>query len=300
MKILLIIALFIPSFVLAESKSCSITTFDKVYYLPTKNKSKARRVIKKTDCPEFLVGKFTKQIFNSSGTLSQRILNSNEDIAKSGYKINLFPKRVIVTNLKDKLKRHFELGNKWSFGKLKMLNKNIVIGLNKDDTIDLNCEFCHTTGEKNISFTVYNAIKNYSKTHWVSATVYISTAVLVPKRAISPSEPQLVPSDFELKNLNVIRPEKYFTNKEKLVFYKLNKAIVSGKGLMFTDLSPVNLVSAGVPTKIILRNKTLSLESQGIPSQSGKFGEIIKLRNPKTKRVISGKVIDFNKVLVDL
>lgn len=284
----------------ANAKSCNIHTFDKIVYLPTKNISKARGVIKKSDCPSLVQRKFIEQIFNSSGTLSSRALSTNEDLNKMGYKINLTPSKVHVSNLKDKLKRHFELGPKWSFGKLKLLNSKYFIGLNKSDSIDMDCEFCHTTGEKNISLNIYNSLKNFSKTLWLNSTVYISTSVLVPNRSVSPSEPQLVPTDFQFKYLNVTRPEKYFTNKNQLVFYKLNKPLAQGKGLQFSDLSPVNLVSAGIPTTIILKSKTLVLEGQGIPRQSGKFGEVIKLLNPKTKRTISGKVIDFNKVLVDL
>lgn len=284
----------------ASAKTCSIETFDKIVYLPTKKTSSNNKAIKKSDCPTSIQMKFTKQIFNSSGTLSSRVLNSNEDFSRSGYTVKLIPNKVLVVNLKDKLKRHFELGNKWSFGKLKLLNKHHLVGLNKNDSIDIDCEFCHTTGVKNISLTVHNPIRNFSKTIWLNATVFISTKVLVPSRPISTSEPQLKPSDFSFVNLEVIRPEKYFTNKEQLVFYKLNKSLEQGRGLMFTDISPVNLVSAGIPTKVILRNKTLVLESQGIPRQSGKFGEIIKLLNPKTKRTITGKVIGFNKVLVDL
>ncbi|MFT6068646.1 MAG: flagella basal body P-ring formation protein FlgA [Bacteriovoracaceae bacterium] len=299
MKLTIVLALFVFVSV-AHSKECSIESYDKIYYIPTKGAKNHKSLIKDSDCPSSIQSAFISKIYQSSGLLTSKVLNYDSKFKKSGYIVNLIPNRIRVSNLKDSLKEKFNLGSLWSFSKLKFVNKLTTLGLSKEDTLSFGCEFCHTTGEKNISLVIYNPIKNYSKTYWASATVLVSTKVLVPNRSISPSEPQLTPSDFKLKSLSVTRPEKYFTNIEQLVFYKVNKPISANDGLLFTDLVPVNLVSAGTPTKIILRSKTLQVEGTAIPSQSGKFGEVIRLRNPKTKRMITGKVVDFNKVMVDL
>lgn len=299
MKLFIFISLFLIS-ITGHTSECYIKSFDKIYYIPTKGALNYKSLIKESDCPGKIQSAFISKIYQSSGLLSSKVLNYDDRFKKSGISVKLIPNRIRVSNLKDSLKEKFNLGNLWSFSKLKFVNKKTTIGLSKEDSLSFGCEFCHTTGEKNISLTIYNPIKNYSKTHWASATVLVSTKVLVPSRSISPSEPQLVPADFQLKSLSVTRPEKYFTNLEQLVFYKVNKPISPNDGLLFTDLVPVNLVSAGTPTKIILRNKSLQVESMAIPSQSGKFGEVIRLRNPKTKRMITGKVVDFNKVMVDL
>lgn len=299
MKILILIALFLFAST-SYAKECSIVSFDKIYYVGTKGAKSHSSLIKESDCPSKIKTAFITKIYQSSGLLTSKVLNYDESFKKAGFKVNLTPSRIRVSNLKDSLKQNFNLGNLWSFSKLKFLNKSTSLALSKEDSLSFSCEFCHTTGEKNISLTVFNPIKNYSKTHWASATVLVSTKVLIPSRPISPSEPQLTPSDFKLKSLSVTRPEKYFTNLEQLVFYKVNKPIASNEGLLFTDLVPVNLVSAGTPTKIILRSKTLQVQGTAIPSQSGKLGEVIKLRNPNTNRMITGKVIDFNKVMVDL
>lgn len=296
--IILLSILFSTSAYSAEV--CTIKTFKKIYYLPSASSPIKGKIIKSSNCPSIVTKKFKEHIFYSSGTFTQRALNNIESIKKTKMSVRLSPKRVNIINLKDKLKDHFDLGAKWSFDNLKMLNKNNIFGLNQEDSLDIGCEFCHTTGKKNISLTIFNALSNYNKTHWVNATVFVSTKVLVSSRSISPSEPRLMPQDFVFKEINVTRPEKYFTNKSKLTFYKINKPLAQGSGLAFSYLSPINLVSAGIQTQVILRNKLLIVEGKGIPSQSGKFGETISLRNPKTKKAFSAKVIDFNKVLVDL
>lgn len=299
MKLFLILTLFFASSI-GYTKECSITSFDKIYYIPTNGAKSHNSLIKESDCPTTIQSAFISKIYQSSGLLTTKVLNYDKRFKKSGFTVHLVPNRIRVSNLKESLKEKFNLGNLWSFSKLRFVNKKTTLALMSEDSLSFGCEFCHTTGEKNISLTVYNPIKNYTKTHWASATVLVATKVLIPNRPISPSEPQLTPSDFKLKYLSVTRPEKYFTNIEQLVFYKVNKPISPNEGLLYNDLVPVNLVSAGTLTKIILRNKTLQVEGTAIPSQSGKFGEVIKLRNPKTNRMITGKVVDFNKVMVDL
>lgn len=299
MKLFILLALFFFAS-LGYAKECSIKSYDKIFYIPTKGNKIHKSLIKESDCPTSIQSAFIEKIYQSSGLLTSRVLNYDNRFKKSGFTVRLVPNRIRVSNLKESLKEEFNLDNLWSFSKLKFVTKKTTLALSKEDSLSFACEFCHTTGEKTISLTVYNPIKNYSKTYWANATVLVATKVLIPNRPISPSEPQLTPSDFKLKYLSVTRPEKYFTNIEQLVFYKVNKPISANDGLLFNDLVPVNLVSAGTPTKIILKSKTLQVEGTAIPSQSGKFGEVIKLRNPKTNRIITGKVVDFNKVMVDL
>lgn len=300
MKYLLILLTFLSFARVGYSKSCNIETFSKVLYLPGKSSVPSNQIIKDSDCSEIIKSAFSKRIINSNGVISSKVINAIQEIQNTGTTVTLNPTRVKIVNLKNKFKDQFKLSRDWTFGKLKMLNRKVIIGLNEGDSYNLSCELCHTTGQKNISVTTHNPITSLSKTYWVQGTVYISASVLVPKRAISPSETQLTPETFVKKKINVTRPEVYFTNKDQLVFYKLNKPLSKGSGLKFTDLTPINLVSAGIPTKVILKSGGLVLQGTGIPSQSGKFGEVIKLQNPKTRRMIIGKVVDFNKVMVDL
>ncbi|MBK23922.1 MAG: flagella basal body P-ring formation protein FlgA [Halobacteriovorax sp.] len=300
MKLILLASILFSFSSFGNTKSCKIDSFEKIYYLPNPNGFNSKEIIKRSDCPLDVKRKFNRQIYKSSGSLTSNIINSISEIKNSGYTVELTPNRIQVINLKNEFQKQFNLRKDWTFGKLKMLNKKSAIGLDLESSLSLSCELCHTTGEKNIALEVRNPIKGFSKTHWVQGTVFISTKALIPVRSLSASEPQLSPSLFKKELINVTRPEQYFTNIEQLVFYKLNKSLPEGTGLKFTDLTPINLVSAGIPTKVVLKSGGLVLNGTGIPSQSGKFGEIIKLRNPKTKRMIIGKVVDFNKVLVDL
>lgn len=299
LKRVISLSLFLFTAHAGYAAECTINSFDKIIYIDGGLPSNIKSIVKNTDCSKEITNKFIKGILGSNGTITERALNTVY-LEGVNEKVNLVPSKIQVSNIKTLLERQFKLEKDWSFEKIKFVNKKRVLGLSHNERAEFECDLCHTTGEKTISLKVINPIKNTSKTLWLQGMVFISTNVLVPNRPISPSETSLSPSNFKIKRVNVMRPEKFFTNKSKLVFYKVNKPLTGERGLMFTDLTPINLVSAGIPAKVILKSGTLTLHGKGVPSQSGKFGEVIKLKNPKTNRIITGKVVDFNKVVVDL
>jgi hypothetical protein len=65
------------------------------------------------------------------------------------------------------------------------------------------------------------------------------------------------------------------------------------------DIQPVNLVNYGTPVKINLKNSAISLTKIASPTRSAQFGESVELKinNEKT---ITGKVIDYNQVVIEL
>ena len=77
---------------------------------------------------------------------------------------------------------------------------------------------------------------------------------------------------------------------------------------MLAQLQPIkkddfiqhNLVTAGRHTNVIFKSKGINLSLNALPLEYGKFGQDIRLRNPKSNKIIIGKVTDFNTVLVEL
>lgn len=71
---------------------------------------------------------------------------------------------------------------------------------------------------------------------------------------------------------------------------------VARRTLLPGELIPANavddakLVLRNVPTQIVFREKGLSITAVGAPLQSGSLGELIRLRNMDTGRIIHGVV----------
>ena len=90
------------------------------------------------------------------------------------------------------------------------------------------------------------------------------------------------------------------TNLETLKFYKLNKPIKAGELLRQSDLNAVNLVKAGLKTEVIIENELVRLKTNGISRSNGTLGEFVEVFSPEKNKKYQGKVIDINKVLVEL
>ena len=90
------------------------------------------------------------------------------------------------------------------------------------------------------------------------------------------------------------------TDMESLKFYKTNKPIKAGEILKASDLNAINLVLAGLKTDVVLENQMVRIKTQGISRSNGTIGELVEVYHPQKNKKYLGKVIDINKVLVEL
>lgn len=90
------------------------------------------------------------------------------------------------------------------------------------------------------------------------------------------------------------------TNLETLKFYKINKPLKAGDLLRQADLNALSLVKAGVKTEVIIENELVKLKTSGISRSNGSIGEFVEVFHQQKNKKYYGKVIDINKVLVEL
>jgi flagella basal body P-ring formation protein FlgA len=86
----------------------------------------------------------------------------------------------------------------------------------------------------------------------------------------------------------------------QLKFFKTNKPIKNGELLRFSDLNAVNLVKAGLKTDVIIENQMVRIKTSGISRNNGTFGELVEVYHAQKNKKYQGRVIDVNKVLVEL
>jgi len=74
----------------------------------------------------------------------------------------------------------------------------------------------------------------------------------------------------------------------------------AGDLLRQSDLNALSLVRAGVKTEVIIENELVKLKTSGISRSNGSLGEFVEVFHPQKNKKYLGKVIDINKVLVEL
>ena len=281
------------------SEDCHIKTYNKIYKTFDNDFQKSKKVIKSDNCSKTQQKAFIQFILNANGSLHN---SQAEKIIKSLYNedIKISPNRIAVYSLDKILKNNFNPNSNWHWNEVKLTSRETVIVLDQDESISFTCTNCEYSGSKNVKAVISNSITGRYKYDWLNGSIVIKTKALVPINNLAVNNQSLSKKLFTEEYVYLKSPENLFTNLNALHFYKLNKPLKSGKSLSFRDLIPVSLVKVGLPTKVILKSRHLSLSSIAKPMKNGHFGELIQLRHPKTNKTIMGKVIDFNKVVVEL
>ncbi len=247
------------------------------------------QIIKSSSCSEQTQEKFIQFINTASGVINNKIIKNylNEK------NLNISPQMIKVEPMEDYLASIYEK-DPLIFRNIRYLLGSASLNLNKNQKPQIECRDCEKLGRKNIKFLIN------SKEVWLSAEVGKTFKVLQATRAISPMESILNQSDFEFSNKVLFKSSYDFTNYEQIKFYRLNKNLKKGEILKVHHLSPKQLIQYGQKVQVSLNSSHIKLKTTAKAKKSGKFGDFIELQNQKSNKVFLGKIIDYNKVEVEL
>ena len=284
---------FILNLILISSShaNCFIHFFNKIIYTGDKKDLKIAEVIKKTSCPKNITQKFYQTVISSSGTLRSKYLSEiDENIELSPLYFQLIP-------LGDILKNKLNMLPEWKLTQIKFMNGLKALSLNEGDDLILNSEF--KTGSVVLPLKVVR--KNQSSdTLYIQAFGTKQIELLIASTDISSDVAELSEGLFKKSKRHVENPELYFKDLKTLPFYRPNRHLRNGQALKKSNLIKKNLVTFGSPAKITFKKGNLILNGVGIPTQSGKFGDLVKLKQPNNKKIFFGKVNGLNSVSVGL
>lgn len=280
-----------------DSAPCEVDLAEKIYHFGSETDS-SLSLWNNTSCSDRFNEKLREFLLSSNGPVRssqlERILSEDGSTA-----FKLIPERIRIFNLKERMHQRFGLSKNQGLKNFQLVDKGHLL-LGQDEFLDFKCNDCRTTGEKSIEIHVSNSSNGKKKVRWLKADGIVRSKALVPKSSLRVNQKGLTPHDFQVTQVETQNPEDLFTEKEQLVFFRLNKPLDQGQALTHQDVAPINLVKVGTPVKIILNSKNLSLSYRASALRSGKLGENVKLRAQNSNKVITGKVIDFNKVEIKL
>jgi len=87
---------------------------------------------------------------------------------------------------------------------------------------------------------------------------------------------------------------------EQLIDQVARRPLIAGRIIRVSDVRPQKLVTKGDFVTIHLRSQSMSLTTRGISIESGSRNEIIKIRNPRSKKIIAAKIIGPNVAIIQL
>jgi len=281
--------LLLSIFTLSAYSQCKIESFGVIIKF---NKILDNSVISKSNCSDKANGAFISFISNIDGDIPSQQL---ENIFKSEHKLNIKfkPNKIKVISANDFIEENLSLKNIY-VKDVHSLYGNASLNTNKKNSLKVVCSNCDSPGEKNVKLI------HQSEQIWLSAEFLIKRRAFSLKSDISPFKDLLGKSLVEEVSILDAGNDQLFSDYENIKFYRANKNLRKGQVLKQNDLSPKTLVQYNQNVEVTIRGDKVALKSQALSRQSGKLGDVINLYNPKTKKMIKAKVIDFNKVLIEL
>lgn len=276
----------------AFASECFIETYDKILILSDgANNSK---LIKRSDCDSSTLADFASFASKAQGRISQRF------ISKALPKVKLIPSEVTFLNITEQLNIRSILPRDGRVTKARKINGEGFIGLTKDQRFDIDCSSCPSIGEHTLKIVIKDTLGQVKETQWVKAAIGVPTRALVAKRSVTATLGAINASDFAVKTIISEQPQKLLPADFPLHFHKISRSLSGGELLTRANVSPLQLVRPGVPAQVTIKGSGITVSGSASPLTYGVWGEVIKLKNTNSQRVIMGKVVDHNKVVVKL
>lgn len=293
MKFLLI---FLSLVNFAQAENCNVELFSKIYRIDANQTLSSRDVVYKTNCDKEVTGKISQIISNATGVLTASFIEK-EFIKQS---VVISPRKITLLDLSSTFRDQLTANSNLYFFNIHSMNQVQTLSLVDGEIAKATCESCSNLGEKNIKIDITNPIANTNRTLWFSAKILAKVKVLKAKRNIGYQEKNLSLEDFYSEETFTSMPQNILGQLDNINFYRPNKTITEGSVVTNMDLQPVNLVNYGTPVKIILKSQNINLSNHALPVRSARFGETIELQTTNNSKKVLGRVIDYNKVVIEL
>ncbi len=133
---------------------------------------------------------------------------------------------------------------------------------------------------------------------YVPVTVNIFKKVVITTEAL-PRNTLLTPAHLKLARRNLAKlPQGYYVNAERLVGMRLKRNLGAGIALTPGMIKAQTLIKRGQNVVLISQARGISVHMQGKAMASGARGELIRVKNMSSKRIVEGTVTANGEVLV--
>jgi len=255
-----------------------------------------QQIFTQQTCPAELAQKVLALIQQQTGTIKTKHLTAA--LPPSSIAFTITPAEVHVAQLSTYLKQYLGLPAHLQINELRLTDGRAYLASQQPLTAYLEN---HNLGEKNIKLQFSPAAPSNAPstphTVWAVGKLQQIQKVLVAAQDIAPQD-SLHARMFTLQEKAVDQPANYFTQVEQLPFFKTNKALAKNTILKRQDVGPEVLVKAAVPVAAIIQQGRLYLKNSAYPRTSGKWGDLITLEVGPAKKLVQGKVIGPQKVLL--
>lgn len=249
-----------------------------------------------TSCSDEILKEVNETLKSVDGKISGFQLS---DILKGkNHDVVIRPNLINVQQFQSLVREHLALPSETQLTSLISETSPDFVTLNYGEKVEIECSNCQFIGHETLnlkvnsmdgaikSFVLQAEFKKMIKAYRVSSTL--------------PAFSEITSTVLKEEYVQAIPHTNLVTSLENLRFFKLNKPIRAGELLRKEDLNALSLVKAGMKTEVIIENAQVRLKTSGISRSNGSHGDFVEVFHPQKNKKYLGKVIDINKVLVEL
>ena len=130
-----------------------------------------------------------------------------------------------------------------------------------------------------------------------TVTLKVFDKVIVANHDLRVEVP-VTPSDFRIEEVTIDGREEYCKNIKEVVGLVPHRYIRAGSPVAKNYFQQPVAVDYGSPVRIIVRYNGLEASAKGTALSRGRIGQVIKVRNDASQKVLSAKIIDSQTVEV--
>jgi hypothetical protein len=219
-------------------------------------------------------------------------------LKNKNYDVRFEPKLIEIKHLKHIIREDLLLPPQVQLQELETSIDPGYIILEKNETVSINCEQCIYSFKQPINVKISN--NDGSEKNFIFHAQFKKMVRALRLTSFLPAFSEVPENVLKEVFIEAIPHTDLVSDLSTLKFFKLNKPKRAGETLRQSDLSALSLVRAGMKTEIIIENALVKLKTSGISRSNGSIGEFVEIFNPQKNKKYLGKVIDLNKVLVEI
>lgn len=153
-------------------------------------------------------------------------------------------------------------------------------------------------GSTNLSVDFLVDGKSWKKV-WVTAEIEVSEEVVVSSRSLQRFE-IIGKEDLRLESMNLAElPPGFIADPEEAVGKRTKRVVAEGTPLRTAFLEMPPLVKRGDLVTIIAESEVLKITTQGVVTESGCRGDMVRVINASSRKELYARVLDSRTVAVD-